>query len=391
MKPERRDGAAIVVGGAVAKGAFAAGALAHLTLKLRADGTPIRAVVGTSSGALNATVIAAGVAAGRPVSAAKELVRLWRDRGSASRILDVDPWSAARFGGVCGSRRVVELLDEACARLRGGASPAGVTQVALRLVVAPLAGTAVGTGATARTSFEAVERFERRDFGDRARRRRMFEAAVASAAFPYAFKPVAVGELGPCVDGGIVNNTPIKQAIEPHADIGTVYVIVADPADSSLPPERAAELRGVGLLTRLVEMLVNERLVRDLAEARAVNAWLATLDGLVERRELTASARAEVVEGLYGRDAKTFRRLELVEIRPDRPLEGGSFSGFFSADLRRAYLREGWDAAQKACSRRGPRPAPSRPRAPARRPGSTRGAASARSGRTRRPRTSPRS
>lgn len=388
MKRNGRDGAAIVVAGAVAKGAFAAGALAYLTLKLRDEGTPIRAVLGTSSGALNATVLAAGVRARKSVSAAKELVRLWRDHARAGQILDADVWSAARFGGVSGSRRVVELLERACARLRPGASPA---EVALRLVVAPLAGAAPVPGSKAPTAFEAVERFEQRDFEDPARRDRIFQAAVASAAFPYAFKPVALEGLGPCVDGGIVNNTPIKEAIDGQADVGTVYVIVADAADAAMTAERAGDLHGVGLLTRLVEMLISERLVRDLAEASAVNRWLRTLDDLVRRRELTVAARANVIEGLYGRDAKTFRPLELVEIRPASPLEGGSFSGFFRADLRRAYLRSGWEAAHRACSARRPPRAPPRPRELSRTRGSSPDGPSARSARTRRPRTSPRS
>jgi NTE family protein len=343
MRRNGRGGAAIVVGGAVAKGAFAAGALAHLTLKLEEEGTPIRAVVGTSSGALNATVVAAGVRAGRPVSAAKELVRLWRDRAGVSGILDADLGSALRFGGISGSQRLVALLEEACARLRRGRVPP--QPVALRVVVAPLAG-APGVP----TSFEAVEGFEARDFDDPARRGRMFRAAVASAAFPYAFKPVQLDALGPCVDGGVVNNTPVKEAIERQPDVASVYVIVADPADASMSPSDARDLGGVGLLTRLIDILIHERLVRDLAEARAVNGWLATLDRLVARRQLAPAARAEVIEALYGGDAGTFRQLELVEIRPDRPLEGGSFSGLFRPELRRSYLRAGWDAARSACA-----------------------------------------
>jgi NTE family protein len=344
MRRNGRGGAAIVVGGAVAKGAFAAGALAHLTLKLEQEGTPIRAVVGTSSGALNATVVAAGIRAGRPVSAAKELVRLWRDRAGVSGILDADLGSAVRFGGISGSQRIVALLEEACARLPRGRVPP--QPVALRVVVAPLAG---ASGVP--TSFEAVERFEARDFDDPARRGRMFQAAVASAAFPYAFKPVVLDGLGPCVDGGVVNNTPVKEAIE-QPEVASVYVIVADPADASMSESAARDLGGVGLLSRLVDILIHERLVRDLAEARAVNGWLATLDRLVARRQLARAARAEVIEALYGGDAGTFRQLELVEIRPARPLEGGSFSGLFRPDLRRSYLRAGWDAARSACAAR---------------------------------------
>jgi NTE family protein len=328
----------------VAKGAFAAGALSYLALRLRTDRVPIRALVGTSSGALNATVLASGVRAGRAISAAKALVRLWRDEGGLSSVLDLDVGSAVRFGGLSGPGRLLRLLDAACER--AGRGPRR-EPVSLRVVVAPLAGTP-----GERTSFEAVERFHDAELDDPARRERMLRAAVASAAFPFAFTPVEVDGLGPCIDGGIVNNTPIGEAIERDPGIATVYVVVAEPADLSLPIPRAARLRGIDLGARLVEMAVDERLVRDLAEARAVNAWLDTLDRLEASGELSAAARRDVIEGLYRRDAARFRRLEIVEIRPRTPLQGSAFDGFFRPALRRAYLRAGWDAAREACGAR---------------------------------------
>ncbi len=219
--------------------------------------------------------------------------------------------------------------------------------MSLRIVVAPLAGTSGG-----RTSFEAVERFHDAELDDPPRRQRMLRAAVASASFPFAFKPVEVDGLGPCVDGGVVNNTPIGEAIERDPGIATVYVVAAEPADVSLPNPRAARLHGVHLGARIVEMVVNERLVRDLAEARAVNAWLDTLDRLEASGELSPAARRDVIEGLYHRDAADFRRLEIVEIRPKTPLEGSAFDGFFRPALRRAYLRAGWAAARESCGAR---------------------------------------
>ncbi len=345
MPKGARPGAAIVVGGAVSKGAFAAGALAHLALRLRADGTPIRALVGTSSGALNATVVAAGVRAGRAVGAAKGLVRLWRDRGGLLDVADLDLGSAVRLRGISGPDAVLRLLEAACPPppASGRRSP-----VALRIAVTPLAGTAGSP-----TAFEAVERFEGADLDDPARRARVFRAAAASAAFPFAFEPVDVDGLGPCVDGGLVNNTPVGEAIAAHEEIGTVYVIVAEPADLSIPAERAARLGGVPLGMRLVELVVNERLVRDLAEARGVNRWIEVLDRLEAAGELGRAARRRIVEGLFpDRDAASFRRIELVEIRPGRPLEGGAFGGFFRRELRRAWLRAGWEAARAACDAR---------------------------------------
>jgi NTE family protein len=343
-----RPGAAVVVGGAVSKGAFAAGALAHLTLRLRSERTPIHALVGTSSGALNATVVACGVRAGTAVGAAKRLVRLWRDRGGLLDVADLDAASALRLRGASGPDRVLRLLEEACPAPPGRGRG---TPVALRIVVAPLA----GTGGP-RTAFEAVARFDGADLDDRVRRAEALRAAAASAAFPFAFEPVEVEGLGPCVDGGLVDNTPVGEAIAAHEEVGAVYVISADPADASIPPARAARLGGVALGVRLAEMVVNERLVRDLAEARAVNRWIGVLDRLGSEGRLDASARRRIVEGLFpGRDAGSFRRVDVVEIRPERALEGGAFGGFFRRGLRRAWLRAGWEAARAACDARGRR------------------------------------
>lgn len=345
MARRARGGAAIVVGGAVSKGAFAAGALAHLTLRLRQEGTPIRALVGTSSGALNATVVAAGVRAGAAVGAAKGLVRLWRDRGGLGDVAAPDLAAALRLRGLSGPDRVLGLLDAACPRPppRGRGAP-----VALRLAVTPLA----GTGGPP-TSFEAVERFGGEDLDDPERRRRALRAAVASAAFPFAFAPVDLDGLGPCVDGGLVNNTPVGDAVAAHEDVGTVYVIVAEPADLSLSPADATRLGGLPLGVRLVDLVVNERLVRDLAEARAVNRWLDVLDRLEASGELGRGARRRIVEGMFpGRDAGSYRQLALVEIRPPRALEGGAFAGFVSRRLRCTWLRAGWEAARAACDAR---------------------------------------
>jgi predicted acylesterase/phospholipase RssA len=342
-------GAAIVIGGAVAKGAFAAGALAVLTEKLTAKGTPIRRLVGTSSGALNATMLAAGVRAGDPVGATQKLTHLWEEKANVWGIIEPDLLSWLHGRGLSGTKRIIGLLKAECPT--AVASPP--VPVSLRIVVTPLAGVdrkgRIRSVARPRTSFEHVERFEGADLDDKEKRERVFQAAAASAAFPFAFEPVALQDVGPCVDGGVVNNTPIGEAIDQDPEIDAVYVIAADPADLSLKREDAAALGGSDLVLRLVEMLIDERLTRDLAEARAVNAWIETLKRLVESGGLTRTARDEVVHGLYpNRDPAAFRHVGIVEIRPAQHLKGNPFKGFFNGDLRHSYIEQGRAAAQAA-------------------------------------------
>lgn len=330
-------GAAVVIGGAVAKGAFAAGALEELTRKLQAEGTRIRRLVGTSSGALNAAMLAAGVRAGDPIAAGKKLTELWEQKANVWHVFEADLGSLVHARGLSGTQRIVELLERECPRTSSSAPG----DVSLRIVVTSLA------GAGKETTFEHVERFDGADFDSDDSRRRIFRAAAASAAFPFAFEPVTLQDAGACVDGGVVNNTPIGEAIDQDPDIDVVYVISADPADMSLKPRDAAALGGSDLVLRLVEMVIDERLTRDLAEARAVNAWIDTLEKLEGAGKLAPEVRDEVVRGLYpDRDPGAFRHIRIVEIRPEAQLKGNPFKGFFNADLRHSYIEKGRAAAR---------------------------------------------
>jgi predicted acylesterase/phospholipase RssA len=299
---------------------------------------PIRRLVGTSSGALNATMLAAGARAGDPVAAADRLTHLWEEKANVWHVFEPDLASWVHARGASGTHRIVELLRKECP-VRTSAPP---QQVSLRIVVTPLAG--VGPR---RTTFEHVERFQDADLDADDTRERIFAAAAASAAFPFAFEPVTLDGLGPCVDGGMVNNTPISEAIDQDPEIDAVYVIAADPADLKMSAEQASKLGGLGLVGRLAEMLIDERLTRDLAEARLVNDWLATLARLEASGELTRAARDEVIRGLYPiRDPRAFRHVHIVEIRPGRALEGNAFEAFFRPGLRRDYVEAGREAAR---------------------------------------------
>ena len=88
--PEHRTSArksAVILAGAASKGPFAAGALG-VVAKHQAE-FEIVCVVGTSSGALNAAVFAAGLRVGRAQQAAARLEELWRDTANAAHIVTV--------------------------------------------------------------------------------------------------------------------------------------------------------------------------------------------------------------------------------------------------------------------------------------------------------------
>jgi hypothetical protein len=215
-----------------------------------------------------------------------------------------------------------------------------------------LSGRATRAAGGPATTFERVLDFVGADFDEQSSVERVFEAAAASAAFPLAFAPMPIpppgapppsdGPLGPCFDGGIVNNTPIKYAIE-KTDVDHVVVVTSM---ASLPPGPHEHLHGVGLLGRVADMLVNERMYRDLKEVDHVNQALRVLKslGLPDdvREKITA---AFVREGAH--------EVDLVPVQPDVPLKGNAFDGFFDRELRVEYLDMGRRRGGEVLSKKG--------------------------------------
>jgi NTE family protein len=216
--PPRRPRTAFVLSGGASLGALQVGML----LALYERGVTADLLVGTSVGALNAAFIAS-----RPQTpeTARELARAWRGIERA----DAFPVSLrAIVGGLAGHRnhlvpahglrriveRHVELDDLADAA------------VPLSLVAFDVN---AGTEAVL-CDGPAVD------------------AIVAACSIPGIFPPVAIdGQL--LVDGGVVNNTPIRQAVELGAQ--RVYVLPTQEPRYVQPAPRTAldaAIYGIGLL-----------------------------------------------------------------------------------------------------------------------------------------------
>ena len=333
---------ALILAGGVAKGAFAAGVTSVLLGPEGKAGAnvDVRSVVGASSGALNAAYAAAVLHAGTEEQEIARLRPLWLEE-SFGRVFEPSLTGVLELRGASNEDKVLDLL-------RANIVPRpGLRTIELRLVVANLAGTVAMVGGAPATTFESVLLFGPDTFEDAARLETMFRSVTASAAFPGAFVPVSLeidGRTVECIDGGAVNNTPLQYALQSSAEIDRVFVVSPQPRVSASNPRA---LQGVALVTHLAEMLIEERLFRDLQEAYAINDSLARLETVVP----DPAVRAQVVEavGWGGR-----RPITIVEIRPETDLPGGMFDGFFSRDLREAYVRSGEEAARawlvRACS-----------------------------------------
>ncbi|HEY2513056.1 MAG TPA: patatin-like phospholipase family protein [Polyangiaceae bacterium] len=326
---------AVVLSGAVLKGPFGAGVLDTLTQEetIKALGLNVRRVVGASAGALSAAYYAAALHAGEEEGAGARLSKLWIDEATVFH--SISPSLKAIFGGrgFSTARKLRQVME------KGIQPKPGRRHVSLGLVAANLRGSQTKIGNAPATIHEHVFWFHAADFSTPEGVEHLFDAISASAAFPGLFQPVDLrlhGRLASFVDGGAVNNTPIRQALGDPMDVERVFVISPTPR-----VERFSEqLSGIAYVSQLAEVLIEERLSRDLRDAAALNEGLLRLQETVP----DAEAREKILEaiGWKGR-----RIVESIEIRPRRALPGTAFSGWIHKDLREEYVAEGRLAAER--------------------------------------------
>jgi len=327
---------ALVLAGAVVKGAFTAGALSVLSepaVKKRL-GLDVRRIVGASSGALNGAYYAAAIRSGEEAGAGARLARIWIEEATALGAFDVDLPALVAREGLSDQKKLVALL-------RRHIRPSiGREPIELRLVVTNADGDLGRIDGEVATTFERIVDFAGADFDAAGALERVFVTTAASAAFPGAYAPVALPKEGGTVqalDGGIIDNAPLSLALQGAPEIGRVILIVPFPRVLAAP----VALHGLALVSHVFDMLVQERLFRDLRELDRVNRALHELEARVPDR----SHRAALLEtlGWSGR-----RPAHVIEIRPPDPLPGDAFSGFWSRELREQYVQAGIDAARAA-------------------------------------------
>jgi predicted acylesterase/phospholipase RssA len=327
---------ALVLAGGVAKGAFAAGALGVL---LGPDGkgageVNVVSVVGASSGALNGAFAAAVLHSRSEATEIARLPELWLEDATFGRVFEPTLGGILGLTGASGEDKVLEILRRAIRP-----APRG-REVELRLVVANLGGSIEMVGGAAATTFESILAFGPETFESEERLERLFHTVTASAAFPGAFMPVRLdidGRSVQCIDGGAINNTPLRYALEHHAKIRRAFVVTSQ---LRVPPEPPENLHGPALLAHLADVLIGERLYRDLRAAYARNEALRRL-----AKEVPDPAeRARIVKAIGWEEVEP---LEIIEIRPEQELAGGMFDGFFQRELREQYVASGEEAARR--------------------------------------------
>lgn len=333
----------MILAGAVAKGAYEAGALSVIAER----GLPVRRIVAASSGALNGVAYAAGVRARRERQAAQELCALWQHRSKWYDIFSLNLGDLFGGQGLSDQSRLLTIL-------RDSVQPSGIPDPApidLHIVVAPVNGFDGRIGDDPATTYERVLGFDGMYFDRRELLEQVFEAAVATCAFPGVFAPamVATNDVGPCFDGGVVNNNPVDSALDNGDDTTIDTVIVIEPTPAYLPGPRPP-LRGPKLISQLVDMLINERLYRDLRKAKAINASLVRLEQLAQKKGWSA-ADLEDIKAEIGWGGR--RVINVIQIRPTAPLVGDAFSGFFEPSDIEQYIKAGTQRANEELDRVG--------------------------------------
>ncbi len=319
---------ALVLPGAVARGAYEAGVIDVLV----EQDLKIDRIVATSSGALNGLALAAGIRAGNRREMADLLVRSWVDRGNWQGSLTISPWALIRGRGLSSHKNLLDMM-------RDLVKPCTTTikhDVELRIIITPLNGILGKIGSREATTYEKVMKFANEDFDTQESLDKIFDVVSAACSFPGLFEPVPIEGLGACVDGGAVNNAPIKYALE-ESDVVRVIVPVPFPP-VMLPGDWK---NGFSLLNHLIEILINERLFRDLKEAYSINHKTLRLEKLCEDGIISPEQLHEI------KKAVSMRKVEITQIRPREGLKQSPFAGFFHKEERMRLIDEGREAARR--------------------------------------------
>ncbi len=286
------DGAprrALVLSGGGARGAYEAGVVAALC-----EREEFEIVSGTSIGAINAALTAQG--------ATDRLRALWRSVPERAMIRGISPihelWAIVRHRD---ARPLQKLAQIAADLIRGfRALPHARPQVLRRIThlldpapIVTMLTSVLNYGELRRTlivgatnltlarpeafysfvsSDGAFERsFAQSEASVRLTRENYVSAILASAAIPLAFPKVSVaddtGRVCEYIDGGVGNNTPIRQAIDAGAD--EITVVIADHIALRDRTHRTDDLGSIALVAQ--DILQQQVLELDLKLTRRVN------------------------------------------------------------------------------------------------------------------------
>lgn len=268
--------------GGGAHGAFTWGVVDRL---LEAGRFSISGLSGTSAGAMNAVVIASGLAKGGPAEARAALAQFWRDVSRDGRL---SPLQRTTFDRLMGNWSLAK-------------TPAYIAfEMASRFLSPydfnPLNINPLRELLEAHVDFEAIRRSDVKVFisatNVQTGRARIFgheemsaDAVMASACLPFLFQAVEIDGV-PYWDGGYMGNPPLFPLYE-HAEADDILLVQINPIRREETPRTAAEIQN-----RINEITFNASL---LAQLRVIDQVTQMAEkGLLSRLALGGSGYRRV-------------------------------------------------------------------------------------------------
>jgi NTE family protein len=275
---------AIVVAGAAARGAFEAGALSVLVPWLAERGLRPTVFVGTSSGSINAALLAA-TADLKPRASAGKLLEFWRSLTIRdvfrSPVLSAPGLTVDYVGQLFGQSHVLSLLDTtpllgfAERAFEPYAEPLRRNIANGRVQALAVAATDAGERTTVFTDLASGVPVPSTNRG----RAIYYQPAtvgykhvLASSAIPFLFRPVEVDGRY-YTDGGVRLNAPLA----PATALGATHIVAVATHPETYPPKwSAAQQQGppdlVSSIVNILGSVLADRMVEDLHTLDKLNA-----------------------------------------------------------------------------------------------------------------------
>ncbi|MGQ3676079.1 patatin-like phospholipase family protein [Xanthobacter sp. TB0139] len=291
-KPCRALSLALQGGGA--HGAFTWGVLDRL---LQEDSLRITGISGTSAGAMNAVVLASGLAHGGRAHTRESLTQFWRDVSRDGRMSPLQRstfdrlmgnWSLARNPTYIAMNVASHLfspydlnplnINPLREILEAHVDFDAIRASALKLFISA---TNVHTG--------RARIFTREDISP--------DAIMASACLPFLFQAVEIDDV-PYWDGGYMGNPPLLQLYD-HGDADDILLVQINPVERKATPRTAVQIQN-----RINEITFNASLVGQLRTIERMNR-------LVDQGRLSPKTLARC----------NFRRIHLHRIGGDAQLD----------------------------------------------------------------------
>ncbi len=327
MKRKKRK-VAVVLSGGGAKGAYEAGALLSIIRKTQ----DIHVMTGASIGAINAAVFAWEYErTGDMLLAAETVKKLWMELDRLFNICGISVFfkmlfsflrtgSPFRFKSLVSNEAIIAKIKRLI--------PMDVRISDIKKIELVINATCLTTGKTVAFT--------------RDNDAYLYEAVLASSSIPIFFKTYLIDD-NYYVDGGLFNNTPLRDAIMAKAT--DVFVVELKPKTKDLYLETIRDNQDyhnvAQVSSRLMELILDKIMYEDLKKARKTNQIIEIINSLEK-----AGEPREIIEHLknsigYEKNGKIKQYIEFYEIAPSRRLDPPGTLGFDNQLAIREIIRLG--------------------------------------------------